>query len=148
LPFGSTSLIALERRNLRLQLGHGVALHLRDTEAIARAGPRRRVTPDDGRVRFHYIGFMPSRLDLDLDDQLAARLEAAAARERKTMETFAADAVARAVHDAETWADDEAAYAEYQRTGEAIPLAAMEDWVKTWGSPDERQPPDPCKSSS
>ena len=91
---------------------------------------------------------MSTRLAIDLDEQLAARLEAAAAREPKTVETFAADAVARAVDDFEAWAEDEAAYAEYERTGQAIPLSAVEDWVKSWGTANELPAPKPCKSSS
>ena len=47
-------------------------------------------------------------------------------------ELFAAEAVARAVADVESWAEDDAAYAEYERTGEAIPLAAMEAWIRSW----------------
>ena len=91
---------------------------------------------------------MATRLAIELDEQLAARLEAAAAREQKTVETFAADTLARAIDDLDSWAEDEAAYAEYERTGEAIPLSAMEDWVKSWGTTDELPPPKPCKSSS
>ena len=64
------------------------------------------------------------------------------------METFALDAVARAIDDFEAWLEDEAAYAEYERTGEAIPLSAMEGWAKSWGTADELPPPNPCKSSS
>ncbi len=64
------------------------------------------------------------------------------------METFAARALARAVADVEAWAEDEAAYAEYERTGEAIPLAAVEEWVRSWGTADELPPPATCKLSS
>ena len=34
------------------------------------------------------------------------------------------------------------------RTGEAIPLSAVENWVKSWGTANELPPPKPCKSSS
>ena len=54
-----------------------------------------------------------------------------------------AHAVARAVADVEAWAEDETAYAEYERTGEAIPLEAMEDWVRSWGTANELPPPAP-----
>jgi predicted transcriptional regulator len=91
---------------------------------------------------------MPTRLAIELDEELAARLEAAAAREQKTLETFAADALAWAVNNLDAWAEDDAAYAEYERSGEAIPLSAMEDWAKSWGTADELPPPKPCKSSS
>jgi hypothetical protein len=47
----------------------------------------------------------------------------------------------------DAWAEDEAAYAEYERTGEAIPLAAMEEWVRSWGTPKELPPPEPSKSA-
>jgi predicted transcriptional regulator len=91
---------------------------------------------------------MSTRLAIELDEELAARLKEAAAREQKSMETFALDAVARAIDDFEAWLEDEAAYAEYERTGEAIPLSAMEGWAKSWGTADELPPPKPCKSSS
>ena len=53
-----------------------------------------------------------------------------------------------AVINAEEWTEDEAAYAEYERTGESIPLGAAEKWVRSWGKADELPPPEPCKSSS
>jgi predicted transcriptional regulator len=90
----------------------------------------------------------PTRLIIELDEELASRLEAATKRSQVSVETFAAGAVARAVADVEAWAEDESAYAEYERTGEAIPLAAVEDWVKSWGTANELPPPAPCKSSS
>jgi predicted transcriptional regulator len=88
------------------------------------------------------------KFTIELDDDLAARLEAATAQSQTSVETFAANAVARAVADVEAWTEDEAAYAEYERTGEAIPLEAMEDWVRSWGTANELPPPAPCKSSS
>jgi predicted transcriptional regulator len=88
------------------------------------------------------------RLIIELDEELASRLEAATTRSHTTIETFAANAVARAVADVEAWAEDEAAYAEYEQTGQAIPLVAMEDWVRSWGTANELPPPGPCKSSS
>jgi predicted transcriptional regulator len=88
------------------------------------------------------------RLTIELDEDLAARLDAATAQSHTSIETFAANAVARAVAEVEAWAEDEAAYAEYERTGEAIPLAAMEDWVRSWGTANELPPPAPCRSSS
>jgi predicted transcriptional regulator len=91
---------------------------------------------------------MTTRVAIELDDELAARLKDAAAREQKTVETFALDAVARAIDDLEAWKEDEAGYAEYERTGEAVPLSAMENWVKSWGTAEELPPPKPCKSSS
>jgi hypothetical protein len=42
--------------------------------------------------------------------------------------------------DLEARAEDTAAYAEYERTEEAIPLSAMETWAKSWGSSDEPPP--------
>ena len=85
---------------------------------------------------------------IELDEDLTSRLEAATAQSRTSIEEFAAKAVARAIADVEAWAEDEAAYAEYERTDEAIPLAAMEDWVRSWGTANELPPPGPCKSSS
>jgi predicted transcriptional regulator len=90
----------------------------------------------------------PTRLLIEIDDDLAARIEAAAQRSRTSVEMFATEALTRAVADVEAWAEDEAAYAEYERTGEAVPLAAMEDWVRSWGTENELPPPAPCKFSS
>jgi hypothetical protein len=73
---------------------------------------------------------MATRLVIELDEQLMARLEAAATREQRVVEGFAADALTRAIADVE-WAEDEAAYVEYERTGEAIPLSAMKEWLKS-----------------
>jgi predicted transcriptional regulator len=89
-----------------------------------------------------------TRVVIDLDEELAAGLEAAAKRSQTSIEGFAAKAVARAVVDVETWAEEDAAYAEYERTGEAIPIAAVEQWVRSWGTENELPPPAPCKSSS
>jgi predicted transcriptional regulator len=84
---------------------------------------------------------------IELDEELAARLEAATAGSQTSVETFAANAVARAVAEVEAWAEDEAAYAEYERSGEAIPLTAMEDWARSWDTAHALPPPAPCKSS-
>jgi predicted transcriptional regulator len=101
------------------------------------------------RLDLLYVALMSSyRVAIELDEGLAARLKAAAAKEQTTAEAFAADAVARAVADVETWAEDQAAYAEYERTGEALPLAAVEAWVTSWGTKNELPSPEPCKSSS
>jgi len=89
-----------------------------------------------------------TRVIIDLDEELAAGLEAAAKQAQTSVESFAAKAVARAIADVEAWAEDEAAYAEYERTGEAIPIAAIEQWVRSWGTESELPPPTPCKSSS
>ncbi len=85
---------------------------------------------------------MTHRIAIDLDDELAARLEAAAEQTETSAEALAAAAIARAVNDLEEWIEDEAAYAEYERTGEAIPLASMQAWVRSWGKPDELPPPE------
>jgi predicted transcriptional regulator len=89
-----------------------------------------------------------TRIVIDIDEDLAASLEAAAKRSQTSIENFASKAVARAVLDVEAWAEEEAAYAEYERTGEAIPIAAVEEWVRSWGTEHELPPPVPCKSSS
>jgi predicted transcriptional regulator len=88
------------------------------------------------------------RIAIELDENLAARLDAAAEQAEMSAETLAAQAIARTVADLEDWAEDEAAFAEYERTGEAIPLTSMEAWVKSWGTASEAPPPEPCKSSS
>ncbi len=86
-----------------------------------------------------------TRVVIDLDEELAAGLEAAAKRSKTSIEGFAAKAVARAVVDVEVWAEEEAAYADYERTGEAIPIAAVEQWVRSWGTDNELPPPLHCK---
>jgi predicted transcriptional regulator len=91
---------------------------------------------------------MSQRLALELDDALIERLKEAAEKQRTTAAAFAADAVQRAVADVEAWAEDEAAYAQYEKSGESIPLEAAEAWVRSWGKADELPPPEPCKSSS
>ena len=65
----------------------------------------------------------------------------AARRLRVSVEDFATKAVARAVADVEQWTEEETAYAEYEKTGEAIPIAAVEEWVRSWGTPNELPPP-------
>jgi predicted transcriptional regulator len=85
---------------------------------------------------------MTHRLAIDLDDSLAARLEAAAKQAETSAQVFAAAAIARAVGDLEAWAQDEAAYAEYERTQEAIPFASIQAWVRSWGQPGELPPPE------
>jgi predicted transcriptional regulator len=89
-----------------------------------------------------------TRVVIDLDEELAASLEAVAKQSQTSIESFAAKAVARAIADVEAWAEEDAAYAEYERTGEAIPIAAIEQWVRSWGTEAELPPPAPCKSSS
>jgi predicted transcriptional regulator len=84
---------------------------------------------------------------IELDEELATSLQAAARRSHLSVEGFAAKAVAQAVADVELWAEEEAAYADYERTGEAIPIATVEAWVRSWGTSTELPPPGPCKSS-
>jgi predicted transcriptional regulator len=91
---------------------------------------------------------MTQRLAIELDDRLATRLKEAAAKLGITVEGFATDAVQRAIDDAESWIEDETAYANYTQTGESIPLEAAEAWVRSWGTANELPPPEPCKSSS
>lgn len=88
------------------------------------------------------------RVVIELDENVAAGLEAAAREARLSVEDFAAKAVARAVTDLELWAEEEGAFAEYERTGEALPLATIEEWVRSWGTPNELPPSTPCKLPS
>jgi hypothetical protein len=46
------------------------------------------------------------------------------------------------------WTEEETAYAEYERTGEALPITAVEQWVRSWGTENELRPPTPSRSSS
>ena len=86
---------------------------------------------------------MTHRIAIDLDDEIAARLEAAAQHAETSAQALAAAAIARALDDLEAWAEDEAAFAEYERTGEAIPLSSMRAWVQSWAKTDELPPPEP-----
>jgi predicted transcriptional regulator len=86
---------------------------------------------------------MTQRIAVELDDELAGRLEAAAKLSETSSQELAAAAIARAVSDIESWLEDEAAYAEYERASEAIPLASMRSWVMSWGERDELPPPEP-----
>ena len=88
------------------------------------------------------------RVVIELDEELAISLQAAARRSNTSIEGFATKAVAQAVADVELWAEEEAAYADYERTSEAIPIAAVETWVRSWGTSNELPAPKPCKSSS
>jgi hypothetical protein len=50
-----------------------------------------------------------TRVVIDLDEELAASLEAVARQSRTSIESFAVKAVARAIADVAAWADEEAA---------------------------------------
>ena len=89
-----------------------------------------------------------TRVIVELNEELAVSLETAARRSRMSVQDFATKAVARAVADVQQWAEEETAYAEYEKTGEAIPVAAVEEWVGSFGTPNELPPPVPCKLSS
>jgi len=93
-----------------------------------------------GRNCYHVA--MTHRIAIQLDDELAARLDAAAKEAETSPEELAAAAIARAVSDLEAWAEDEAAYADYERTREAISLSSMQAWVRSWGQPNELPPPE------
>ena len=45
----------------------------------------------------------------------------------------------------EILAEDARRLAEYRRTGESIPLEAVEAWVRSWGTANELPPPKPVK---
>ncbi len=45
----------------------------------------------------------------------------------------------------EILAEDARRLAEYRRTGEGIPLEAVEAWVRSWGTANELPPPKPVK---
>src|SRR5207245_2612236 len=82
-----------------------------------------------------------TRVVIELDEELADGLETVAKRSRTSVENFAAKAVARAVLDIELWVEEDAAYADYERTGEAIPIDAVEARVRSWGTANELPPP-------
>ena len=42
-------------------------------------------------------------------------------------------------------AEDAKRLAEYRRTGEGVPLEAVEAWVRSWGTPNELPTPKPSK---
>ena len=94
------------------------------------------------------LAMSQTRVIVELNEELAVSLETAARRSRMSVQDFATKAVARAVADVQQWAEEETAYAEYEKSGEAIPLAAVEEWVRSWGTSNELPPPVPCKLSS
>jgi hypothetical protein len=45
----------------------------------------------------------------------------------------------------EALAEDDRRWAEFQRTGEAVPWEEVHAWMESWGTPEELPPPKPRK---
>ena len=84
---------------------------------------------------------MSTTLSLRIDEQTKARLEALAKRSRRPKSFLAAEAIASYV-EAESWQLDETAAGlddlEERRT---VDHDAVAQWLRSWGGPDEREPP-------
>jgi hypothetical protein len=99
---------------------------------------------------------------IEVDEATAETLEARAAARGITVAELVADLAAL---DAQVWpaeleamraagegpwspealAEDERAFEEFERTGEAIPWEETRAWLESWGTPNERPPPKPRK---
>ena len=86
---------------------------------------------------------MTTTLSVRIDVQTKHRLEALAKRSRRSKSFLAAEAIAAYV-ETESWQLDEiAAGLEDLDAGRVVEHDEVAGWLRSWGGPDERQPPDP-----
>ncbi len=84
---------------------------------------------------------MSATLSLRIDEETRQRLEALAKRSRRSKSFLAAEAIASYV-EAESWQLDEiAAGVDDLEQGRAVEHEAVAEWLRSWGGPDEREPP-------
>ena len=84
---------------------------------------------------------MSTTLSLRIDEETKERLEALAKRSRRSKSFLAAEAIASYVA-AESWQLDEtAAGLDDLEHGRAVDHDAVAGWLRSWGGPDEREPP-------
>lgn len=83
-------------------------------------------------------------LGVRIDEDLERRLNALAAKTKRSKSFLAKEALIRYIGEEErNQREDEitlARWREYQETGETVDNALMEDWLKTWGTDNEK----PC----
>ncbi len=86
-------------------------------------------------------------LSIQLDEDLAQEVKAAAAALGVPVETYVRDAVARKLFAETEWSDDpdpridERIISEALLRGDTIPWSEIRPWVESWGKPDELPPP-------
>ena len=86
-------------------------------------------------------------LSIELDDELADSVRAAAAKKGIPVEMFIRDALTHHMFaevewsDDPDWAIDQQIAEEALRTGEATPWEDVKAWLLSWGTPDELPPP-------
>lgn len=84
---------------------------------------------------------MSTTLSLRVDEKTRERLEALAKRRRRSKSFLAAEAIALYV-EAESWQLDEiAAGLDDIKQGRTVGHEAVADWLRSWGSPHEGDPP-------
>lgn len=84
---------------------------------------------------------MSTTLSLRIDEATKARLEALSKRSRRSKSFLAAEAIASYV-EAESWQLDEtAAGVDDLEEGRTVDHDAVARWLRSWGGPDEREPP-------
>ena len=84
---------------------------------------------------------------LEIDEDLAEGVRAAAAKKGIPVEMFIRDALAHHMFAEVEWSDDpdwsidEQIAEEALRTGQTIPWEDVKVWLESWGKPDELPPP-------
>jgi len=83
---------------------------------------------------------------LEIDDALHARLETLASQRRQSVDGIMREAIEYYVRRAEAREsfiqEAEASWAEYQQTGLHITGQELRDWLNTWGTAGEAEPPE------
>ena len=86
-------------------------------------------------------------LTLEIDEDLAESVRAAAAKKGIPVEMFVRDALAFHIFADVEWSDDPdwsidlKILEEALRTGQTIPWEEIRPWLLSWGKPDELPPP-------
>jgi predicted transcriptional regulator len=86
-------------------------------------------------------------LKLEIDEELAESVRAAAEKKGIPVEMFIRDALAHHIFAEVEWSEDpdpaidQRIADEAFRTGHTIPWEEIEPWVRSWGKPDELPPP-------
>jgi len=86
-------------------------------------------------------------LTIELDEELAESVRAAAAAKGVAFDMFVRDALEAHIFaglewsDDPDWAIDEKILEHAIRTGDTMPWEEIEPWVRSWGTPNELPPP-------
>jgi len=90
---------------------------------------------------------MADGFTIQVDDDLAESVKAAAAAKGVPVQTFVRDALAHHLFTEIEWSEDPDPAIDQQivehalRTGETIPWENLKPWVRSWGTADEAPPP-------